>query len=143
MSGKGMNWRRAGWATKKRDHGSVNVKDESDRSERDRAARWLDRRASAPAPAPSRPKPEAPNRYAGNGDPCPRCGIPMQVRKHGHIGDKQLRQPFYYAQWFYCANPNCRTKLVMPERFKVMNPVMWSDRWPDDEPGANEPPPWE
>jgi ribonuclease HI len=41
---KGMNWRGTGYRTQMRNQGSVNVKDESERLENDRAARWLDRR---------------------------------------------------------------------------------------------------
>lgn len=58
---------------------------------------------------------------AGDGDACPRCGRPTQIREHRLIGDKQLRQPFYYSRWFNCTNKRCRTTLVMPPRFKVDN----------------------
>jgi ribonuclease HI len=46
---KGMNWRGTGYRTRMRDQGSMNVKDESERFENDRAARWLDRRQQQPA----------------------------------------------------------------------------------------------
>jgi ribonuclease HI len=46
---KGMNWRGTGYRTRMRDQGSMNVKDESERFENDRAARWLDRRPQRPA----------------------------------------------------------------------------------------------
>jgi hypothetical protein len=32
-----------------------------------------------------------------------------------------LGRPFYYSRWFNCINPDCRTTLIMPERFKVFN----------------------
>jgi hypothetical protein len=66
----------------------------------------------------------------GEGDPCPRCGRPMQIREHCRITEKQLRQPFYYSRWFLCCNPRCRTTLFMPERFKVVH----GPRKPLDEP---------
>ena len=25
----------------------------------------------------------------GHGDPCPRCGVPMEIREHNGVGDKQ------------------------------------------------------
>jgi hypothetical protein len=67
----------------------------------------------------------------GLGDPCPRCHQPMQIREHETIRAKQLRQPFFYSRWFCCMNPKCRTKQVMPERFKVVDPVLWSDERAD------------
>ena len=63
----------------------------------------------------------------GDGDPCPRCGVPMQIREPDGIGDRQRRQRFFYTRWFCCMNKQCRTTLVMPERFKVANPVVWGD----------------
>lgn len=56
----------------------------------------------------------------GDGDPCPRCGRPMQIREHKSITEKHRRQPFHYTRWFRCMNPDCRTTLAMPERFKVL-----------------------
>jgi hypothetical protein len=58
----------------------------------------------------------------GQGDPCPRCGRATEIREHPEIGERQLRQPFYYKRWYNCRNDNCRTTLIMPERFKVWNP---------------------
>jgi len=55
----------------------------------------------------------------GDGDPCPRCGKPMQVREYDGIGETQLRQPSSYTRWFCCMNENCRTTLVMPVRYKM------------------------
>jgi hypothetical protein len=73
----------------------------------------------------------------GHGDPCPRCGVPMQIREHNGIGEKQLRQPFFYTRWFCCMNLRCKTTVVMPERYKVLQPVVLGDTW-DDIPDASE-----
>jgi hypothetical protein len=153
MVGK-MNWARANRERRMWDRGASNVADEKERFERDRAARWLNR--------PQQPtrqqqhKPKSGNGKAivipGDGDACPRCGVPMEIREHNGIGDKQLRQPFYYARWFYCMNKNCKTTVVTSERYKVMNPVVRRDTWRDnakptvmrpDPADPNERPPWE
>jgi hypothetical protein len=63
----------------------------------------------------------------GDGDPCPRCGVPMQIREYSNLTDKHSHRPYFYMRWFCCMNKNCRTTLVMPERYKVMNPVMLTD----------------
>ena len=63
----------------------------------------------------------------GNGDLCPRCGVPMQIREYSNLTDKHLHRSYFYTRWFCCTNKNCRTTLVMPERYKVMNPVMLGD----------------
>jgi hypothetical protein len=60
----------------------------------------------------------------GDGDPCPRCGVPMQIREYSNANDKHLRRPYFYSRWFCCMNNNCRTTLVMPERYKVRSLVM-------------------
>jgi hypothetical protein len=54
-----------------------------------------------------------------DGDPCPRCGQSTEIREHGEITSKHLRQPYYYTRWFNCINPRCRTTLIMPERYRV------------------------
>ena len=54
----------------------------------------------------------------GDGDRCPRCGD--AVRELDGIGD----QRFFYTRWFCCMNKQCKTTLVMPERYKVANPVV-------------------
>jgi hypothetical protein len=51
--------------------------------------------------------------------PCPRCGVPMQIREPAGIGDRQQRQLFSYTRWFCCMNKQCKTTLVMPARYKV------------------------
>lgn len=60
----------------------------------------------------------------GDGDPCPRCGEPMQIREYDAVDQKLPNQPFF-ARWFYCTNKACKTTLVMPARYKVDlgNPV--------------------
>ena len=62
----------------------------------------------------------------GNGDPCPRCGVPMQIREYSNSTNQYLRRPYFYTRWFCCLNNSCRTTMVMPERYKIMNPgVQW------------------
>jgi hypothetical protein len=51
----------------------------------------------------------------GDGDPCPRCGEPMQIREY----EKQAHQPPFYTRWFCRMNNACNTKLVMHPRFKM------------------------
>jgi hypothetical protein len=138
------------------DRGVSNVADEKEQFERDRAARRLNRPQIAKPDATATAKPKSGNGKTtvipGDGDPCPRCGVPMQIREHNGVGDKQLRQPFFFARWFCCMNKSCRTTLVTPERYKLVNPVVRSDTWPDNakptvrqpEPAdPNERPPWE
>jgi hypothetical protein len=57
----------------------------------------------------------------GDGDPCPRCGVPMQIREPDGIGDRQRRQRVFYTRWFCGMNKQCKTTLVMPARYKVAN----------------------
>jgi hypothetical protein len=135
MSGKGMNWRRVGWEKRMRERGTVDGRENSDR---DAAARRLNR------PRRAKPKKSKPSKWEkkrtvvpGAGDPCPRCGVPMEIREHNGIGEKQLRQPFFYTRWFCCRNPRCKTTLVMPERYKVLQPVVLGDIW-DDFPDASD-----
>jgi len=56
---------------------------------------------------------------SGEGDPCPRCSKPMQIREYDGIDKQGLRQPPFYIRWFCCMNKSCRTTLVMPARYKV------------------------
>ncbi len=58
---------------------------------------------------------------SGDGDPCPRCGKPMQIRQYNAIDEEQMRQPFFYTRWFCCKNENCKTTLVMPARYKCVS----------------------
>jgi hypothetical protein len=59
----------------------------------------------------------------GAGPPCPRCGRATDVRSHRRVGARELRRPFYYAQWYYCMNRKCRATTIMPEEFKVFRDV--------------------
>jgi hypothetical protein len=52
----------------------------------------------------------------GEGDPCPRCAEPMQIREYDGISAKKLH---HYTRWFFCLNKTCKTTLVMPARYKV------------------------
>jgi hypothetical protein len=58
----------------------------------------------------------------GDGDPCPRCGMSMQIREYSNSTDQYLRRPYFYTRWLCYMNKSCRTTMVMPERYKVMNP---------------------
>lgn len=62
----------------------------------------------------------------GEGDPCPRCSGPTEIREHPEITERQLRRRFYYSRWFYCHNPSCLTKQIMPERF-----IVWPEAGPE------------
>jgi len=55
----------------------------------------------------------------GDGDPCPRCGQPTQIREHKVINERELARPFYYSQWFNCTNASCKTTVIMPSRYIV------------------------
>jgi hypothetical protein len=41
------------------------------------------------------------------------------VHEHVEVTPKHLRQPWYYAKWFYCTNPKCKTTMIMPDRYRV------------------------
>ena len=51
----------------------------------------------------------------------------MQIREYSNLTDKHLHPSYFYTRWFCCTNKNCRTTLVMPERYKVINPMMLND----------------
>jgi hypothetical protein len=51
----------------------------------------------------------------GDGDTCPRCREPMQIRDY----EKQPSESFSYKRWFCCMNESCKTTLVMPARYRV------------------------
>jgi hypothetical protein len=55
----------------------------------------------------------------GDGDPCPRCGNPMQIREYAALNEKQERRASLYTRWFCCMNETCKTTLVMPTRYKM------------------------
>ena len=54
-----------------------------------------------------------------DGDPCPRCGEPTQIREHGELRERHRRQPFYYSRWFYCTNERCITTVIHSSRYVV------------------------
>lgn len=54
-----------------------------------------------------------------DGDPCPRCATPMQVREHAEITPELRAKAYYYSRWFCCMNQECTTTTVMPPRFVV------------------------
>jgi hypothetical protein len=66
-----------------------------------------------------------------DGPPCRRCGCPTEVREHKEVTAKELARPFYYTRWFNCLNRRCRTTLIMPEEFKVINDSRVADRLDD------------
>jgi hypothetical protein len=55
----------------------------------------------------------------GDGDPCPRCGRPMQIREHRRITAKHRRQPLHFSRWFCCMHDDCKTLTVTPLRYAV------------------------
>ena len=105
------------------DRGVSNVTDENELFKSDPPAQWLNGQQPAKPKRQQHHKPKSGKGKTivipGDGDPCPRCGVPMEIHEHNSVGDKQLRQPFYYRRWFRCANKSCKTTLVMPERYKV------------------------
>lgn len=56
----------------------------------------------------------------GEGDPCPRCRQPTQIREHVEIRERQLNAGYYFSRWFYCTNEKCVVTLHMAERYKVL-----------------------
>jgi hypothetical protein len=67
---------------------------------------------------------------SSTGVPCPRCGRTTEIREHGYVTAKELRRPFYYARWFYCRNPHCRTTTVVLPEHRLFNPVTPANRSP-------------
>jgi hypothetical protein len=57
----------------------------------------------------------------GEGDPCPRCGQPTEIREHPRITDRERRRPFYYRRWFMCVNEACRTTTIVRPEYQVIN----------------------
>jgi hypothetical protein len=55
----------------------------------------------------------------GVGDPCPRCGEPMQIREYADPKEKQEERAYFYTRWFCCINKTCKTTLVMPARYRM------------------------
>lgn len=56
-----------------------------------------------------------------DGTTCPRCGHEAQTRRHAHLSEKVLRQPYYYLFWYNCINPECKTTIFMLDECKVWN----------------------
>lgn len=79
------------------------------------------------------------------GPPCPRCGHDTEVRTHAEITEKLLRQPCYYSKWFYCRNPECKTTMLMPKKFLVLQeaPVYRPEPIRHHLVPADGKPPWE
>lgn len=65
----------------------------------------------------------------GQGSPCPRCGFPTEIWEHDKITQKELSRPFYYSRWFYCRNSNCKTTMIMDERYKVVPVAAKVETW--------------
>jgi hypothetical protein len=57
----------------------------------------------------------------GDGDDCPHCGRPMQIRTHPQITAKHMRQPYHFSRRFCCMHDDCRTTTVMPPRYAVLH----------------------
>jgi hypothetical protein len=55
----------------------------------------------------------------GDGDPCPECSMPTEIREHVAITEKLLAQPRYSSRWFLCRNWRCGT-IIFPECFEVV-----------------------
>jgi hypothetical protein len=82
------------------------------RGERSTACRRLDRLVYKPKQTVILP---------GDGDPCPECSMPTEIREHVAITDKLLAQHRYSSRWFLCRDWRCGT-IVFPERFEVVRP---------------------
>jgi len=103
MAKRGVNWGRANRARRMSDRGVSNIADEKELFQNEKelfqndpAAQWLNRTQPA---KPTRQQHRKPKRrkgksivISGDGDPCPRCGVPMEIHEHDGIGDKQLGQ---------------------------------------------------
>jgi hypothetical protein len=57
----------------------------------------------------------------GVGDPCPRCGKPMAIFRHGTISDRQKRAPFFYRRWHRCLSTSCKTCVVLRDEDRQWN----------------------
>ena len=55
------------------------------------------------------------------GPSCPRCGNVSEVRQHKAITAKELRRPFYYREWYYCINRQCKTTMFVNNEHRVWN----------------------
>lgn len=106
-----MNWRKAALVGRptmdRNDEGSQGL-----RQWGDRILEKGDRRKAAQQKFASRPP-------SGHGPPCPRCRQPTKIRRHKRITPEMLERPFYYSQWYFCANRACKTQMIMPPEFRV------------------------
>ena len=59
---------------------------------------------------------------------CPRCNSLTERFEHKQVTEKQLRQPFYYSQWFRCSNPQCQTIQIMRDQDRVWTSARWKQR---------------
>jgi hypothetical protein len=55
-----------------------------------------------------------------DGPPCPRCSRATQVCEHVEVTAKHLRQPYFFACWYRCRHGDCKTTLIMPDEFRVL-----------------------
>lgn len=56
-----------------------------------------------------------------NGEKCPRCNEPSEIREHFGITDQELQKAFYYTRWYNCRNQQCQTTIFFNDDFKVIN----------------------
>jgi hypothetical protein len=54
-----------------------------------------------------------------DGITCLRCGGQTERRTHAVITAELLEQPYYYRQWFYCHDADCKTRLIMRDEDRV------------------------
>jgi hypothetical protein len=54
-----------------------------------------------------------------DGEPCPRCGRPTEVREHADITEKLLRQRYYFRRWFHCTNRRCKVSTHVNPAYRV------------------------
>jgi len=72
----------------------------------------------------------------GDGDLCPRCKRPGQIREHVRLTPELQKKPFYYARWFHCRSSTSECPVGVfygddPERYRVYNgtPPAKKKRW--------------
>jgi len=78
---------------------------------RKKGIRFRQERISAGIPFEDRNVNAAWRIVPGDGDPCPRCGQPTQIREHKAITERLLERPSYYSRWFMCTNATCPATL--------------------------------
>ena len=50
---------------------------------------------------------------------CPRCRRATEVREHVRVTAELRRKTFYFRRWYYCPNPNCDTRHIVHDAFRV------------------------